>query len=96
MPKLYYPTEEEHKEYEIRIREWMATTSRLKRWLLWTFKRKDFCPRCEKATKFRFDVLHVLPDDPGLFGRWACKECGLTTGYFPAPWTKKALENLDR
>lgn len=70
---------------------------RLVRRLRWYFLSQDFCPRCERYTRWGTELDNPIhPDGPPLFMRQWCGQCGLDTGVIPAPPLQHAIEKHER
>lgn len=59
---------------------------RFRRWFNWTFRHVDFCPECNKPTKWHIEIFRAGDNLNGipLFAKYHCSKCGLETNVFGA------------
>lgn len=83
--------------YRRAILAWHRKVPAWKRWFLWRFLGRDFCPRCRKPMPWQLWLDNPIhPEGPPLFMEWACKACGLSTGIEPTPPCQQAIDNHSR
>ena len=77
----------------LRILAWQRRVPAWKRWLLWRLLGRDFCPRCQRETRWRFWCWSPIhPDGLPLFTEWHCRACGFGTGIEPSEPLARAIE----
>jgi Zn ribbon nucleic-acid-binding protein len=65
-------------------------------WVLWRFFGKDFCPNCQRVTRWKWwRNPEIQPNDPPLFAQWVCLKCGEGTGIKATPGVIEALRTLE-
>lgn len=76
-----------------RILAWRDSTPAWKRWLLWKFLGRDYCPHCNRVTCWGWHAFGIRKDGPPMLFDRVCDECGTGTGLEPTEPMRKALES---